>query len=126
MYHLFQCFMTFHPLHIHKLFAFYLAKITLCILFHNFHLLHFYPYIYIYIYLSITLHAILYQIHINQKRCHLSSIFRLHLPSSNIVVSSNLNSYELATTKEEGLAFYINNNDDYDFDVKVGCCGFRK
>ena len=42
-----------------------------------------------------------------EKRCHLPLIFQRHLPNSNISVSSNHNPYDLATTKEGGLAFYI-------------------
>ena len=61
----------------------------------------------LYIYLPIALYAIPCQIHTNQKRCHLPSIFQRHLPSSNIVVSSNPNPYELVTTKEGDFAFYI-------------------
>ena len=48
----------------------------------------------LYIYLIIALHVISRQIHIDQKQCHLPSIFQRHLPSSNIVVSSNPNLYE--------------------------------
>ena len=60
----------------------------------------------------------------DKKWCHLPSIFRWHLPSSNIVVSSNPNSYKLATTNEGGLHFILNNNSNYNFDVKVGRCEF--
>ena len=52
-----------------------------------------------------------------QKQCHLPSIFWQYLPSSNIVVSSNPNPYELATTKKWRAC-------NYDFDVKVKHCGF--
>ena len=78
----------------------------------------------LYIYLHIVLHVISCQIHINQKWCHLPSIFWRHQLSSNIGVSSNLNRYELATTKEKGLHFILNNNGNYDFDIKVGRYGF--
>ena len=62
--------------------------------------------------------------HIDQKRCHLPLIFRRLLPSSNIFVSSNLNPYELATPKEGGLHFILNDISNYNFDVKVGHCRF--
>ena len=51
-------------------------------------------------------------------------MFQQHLPSSNIVVSSNPNLYELVTTKEGGLHFILNDNGNYDFDVKVRRCRF--
>ena len=70
----------------------------------------------LYIYLPIVLHVIPCQIH-KQKQCHLPSIFWQYLPSSNIVVSSNPNPYELATTKKWRAC-------NYDFDVKVKHCGF--
>ena len=45
--------------------------------------------------------------------------------SSNIVVPSNSNPYELATTTEGGLHFILSDNsDNYDFDIKVKCCRF--
>ena len=47
-----------------------------------------------------------------------------HLPSSNIVISSNPNPYELAITKEANLHFILSDNDNYNFDVKDKCCGF--
>ena len=59
-----------------------------------------------------------------KKRYHLPLIFRRYLRSSNIVVSSNPNLYELATTKKEGLHFILSDNNNYDFDVKVRYCGF--
>ena len=55
---------------------------------------------------------------------YLPSIFRRHLPSSNIIVSSNPNLYELATTNKKSLHFILSDNDNYDFDVKVRYCGF--
>ena len=57
--------------------------------------------------LHIVLRVIPYQIYTDQKRCHLPSIFGQYLFSSNIIVSFNLNPYELARTKEGELAFYI-------------------
>ena len=54
-----------------------------------------------------ALRAIPYQIHIDQKQCHLLSMFRRHLPNSDIVVSSNPDWYELAIVKEGELEFYI-------------------
>ena len=48
--------------------------------------------------LHIVLRVIPYQIYTDQKRCHLPSIFGRYLFSSNIIVSSNLNPYELART----------------------------
>ena len=56
----------------------------------------------------------------------ISFIFNLlTTPRSNIVVPSNSNPYELATTKEGGLHFILSdNNDNCDFDVKVKCCRF--
>ena len=81
-------------------------------------------YIYIYIYLPIALHIIPCQMHTDKKWCHLPSTFRRHLPSSNIVVSSNPNLYELATIKEGGLHFTLSDNNNYDFDVNVRHCGF--
>ena len=68
--------------------------------------------LYIYIYNTHThthkaLRAIPYQIHIDQKQCHLLSMFRRHLPNSDIVVSSNPDWYELAIVKEGELEFYI-------------------
>ena len=51
-------------------------------------------------------------------------MFQQHLPNSNIVVSSNSNLYELATTKEGGLHFILSDNGNYDFNVKVGLCRF--
>ena len=112
-------FQDFSPItHTHKI---------LCISIHHFHILHFYSfiylYIYIYIYISIALHTIPCQIHTDKKRCHLPSIFWQHLCSSNIIVSSNPNSYELANTKKGGLHFILNDIGNYNFDVKVGCCG---
>ena len=53
---------------------------------------------------------------------YLQSFNNTYLPSSNIIVPSNPNSYELATTKEGGLHFILNDIGNYDFDVKVGCC----
>ena len=47
-----------------------------------------------------------------------------YLALTYIVVSSNSNLHELATIKEERLAFYIKWQQHYTFDVKVGCCGF--
>ena len=35
----------------------------------------------------------------NKKQCYLSSIFRQHLPCSNIIFQFNCNPYELSTTK---------------------------
>ena len=78
----------------------------------------------LYIYPPIVLHVIPCQIHTNKKRCHLPSILRRYLPSSNIVVLFNLNPYELATTKERGLHFLLSDKGNYDFDIKVGRCGF--
>ena len=77
----------------------------------------------LYIYPLITLHVIPCQLHTNQKLCHLSSIFQQHLPSSNIVASSNANPYELATIKG-GLHFILSDNDNYDFDIKARSCEF--
>ena len=76
----------------------------------------------LYIYLSIALHAIPCQIHIDQKQCHLPSMFQRHLPNSNIVVPSNLKTYELATTKEGCLHFILSDSGNYNFDVKVNRC----
>ena len=78
----------------------------------------------LYIYLPITLHVIPCQIHKGQKWYHLPSIFRWHLPNSNIVVSSNSNLYELATTKEGCLHFLLSDKGNYNFDIKVRHCGF--
>ena len=47
-----------------------------------------------------------------------------YLALTYIVVSSNSNLHELATIKEERLAFYIKWQQHYNFDVKVECCGF--
>ena len=77
---------------------------TLCILIHKFSLLALLP---LYIYPPITFHVIPCQIHRDKKLCQLPSIFWWHLPSYNIIVSSNFNPYELTTTKEGGFAFYI-------------------
>ena len=82
-----------------------------------------YIYIYIYIYLPIAFHVISCQIYTNQKRCHLPLIFRWHLPSSNIIVSSNPILYELTTTKKRDLHFILRDGGNNDFDVKVECCG---
>ena len=57
-----------------------------------------------------------------KKWCHLPSIFRQHLPKSNIVVPFIPTLYELATTKEWGLHFVLSDNGNYDFDVKAKCC----
>ena len=64
-----------------------------------------------------------YRCKIECLQCHLPSIFWEHLPSSNIVVSSNPNLYELATTKEGGLHFILSDSGNYNFDVKAECCG---
>ena len=77
-----------------------------------------------YIYPPIAFHAISCQIHIDQKQCYLLSIFRRHLPISNIAVLSIPNLYELATTKEGELPFILSDKDNYDFDIKIRCCGF--
>ena len=37
-------------------------------------------------------------------------------------VTSNFNPYKLATTKEWGLYFILSDNDNYDFDIKIGRC----
>ena len=55
--------------------------------------------------MSRALHANPSQIHSDQKRCHLPSIFQWHLHNSNIVVLFDPNSYEWAMTKEVGLHF---------------------
>jgi len=60
----------------------------------------------------------------DKKWCYLLSIFRQHLLSSNIIVSCNPNSYELATTNEANLHFILSYNDNYNFDVKDKRCGF--
>ena len=78
----------------------------------------------LYIYLSITFYVIPCQIYIGQKRCYLPSFFSRHLPNSNIVVSSNPNPYELATTNEANLHFILSDNDNYNFDVKDKHCEF--
>ena len=112
MYHLVQCFSTFishtytqNSLHFNSLFS---------------------PFAFLpfYIYLPIALYVIPCQIHTNQKQCHLPSMLRRHLPSSNIVVSSNPNSYELAITKEGTLNFILGVNSNYDFHIKVKLCRF--
>ena len=92
----------------------------LCILIHHFRLLYFY----LFIYVAIAFHAIPCQIHIGQKRCYLLSIFQRHLPNSNIVISSNLNPYKLATTRKEGLHFLLSDDNNYYFVVKIERCGF--
>ena len=74
-----------------------------------------------YIHIFITLHAISCQIH-KPKQCYLLSIFQQHLPSFNIVVSSNINSYEFTTTKERGLHIILSDG-NYKFDVEVKRCG---
>ena len=71
------------------------------------------------IHIPIALHANQCQIHINQKQCHLPLIFQRHLPSTNIVVQSKPNLYELATTKEWDLHFILSGKDNYDFNVQV-------
>ena len=58
------------------------------------------------------------------KMISLSLIFQRQLPSSNIVVSSNSNPYQLATTNGGDMHFILSDNGDYDFDFKVGCCEF--
>ena len=64
------------------------------------------------------------QLHTSQKQCHLSLIFQRHLPTSNIIVLSNPNmQYELTTTKEEGTHFILSDNNNYDFNVKIGHYG---
>ena len=64
------------------------------------------------------------QLHTSQKQCHLPLIFQRHLPTSNIIVLSNPNmQYELTTTKEEGTHFILSDNNNYDFNVKIGCYG---
>ena len=40
------------------------------------------------------------------------------------VVSSNLNPYELARTKKGDLHFILSGNNNYDFYVNAGRCGF--
>ena len=84
--------------------------------------LHFYPFIYI---LPIALHAI----HIKYTQTkndviYLQSFDDTYLALTYIVVLSNPNLHELATTKEGRLVFYIKWQWHYDFDVKVGRCGF--
>ena len=49
-------------------------------------------------------------------------MFQRHLPNSNIVVPSNLKTYELATTKEGCLHFILSDSGNYNFDVKVNRC----
>ena len=53
---------------------------------------------------------------------YLQSFNNTYLPSSNIIVPSNPDSYELATTTEGGLHFILNDIGNYNFDVKVGRC----
>ena len=64
------------------------------------------------------------QIHKDKKWCHLPSIFRRHLPSFNIVVSSNPNHMSWLQPRKGGLYFILSDNGNYDFDVKVRRCGF--
>ena len=98
-----QCFKYFPPSHIHtKLFAFQFnifTSYTSTLLYTT------YP-------LSFMLSYVKYT---NKKRCYLPSIFWKHLPSSNIIVSFNLG--------KGVLHFILSDNGNYDFDVKVRCCG---
>ena len=64
------------------------------------------------------------QIHKDKKRCHLPSIFRRHIPSFNIVVSSNPNHMSWLQPRKGGLHFILSDNGNYDFDVKVRRCEF--
>ena len=45
------------------------------------------------------------------------------LPSSDIVIPSNQNPYELTTTKEWGLHFILSDNGNYNLDVEILRCG---
>ena len=53
-----------------------------------------------------------------QKWFHLSLIFQQQLPSSNIVVSSNSNTYELATSNGGGMHFILSDCGNFDFKIK--------
>ena len=122
----FDLLMMYHLVRVSRLFIPHTYTQTLYILIHHFHFLHFYSFIHTHTHTHtpIALRAIPCQIHIDQKQCHLPSIFQWHLSSSNIVVSSNLGRYELATVKEGNLNFILSDNGNYDFHVKVGRCGF--
>ena len=61
----------------------------------------------LYIYLPITLHNISCQIHRQKMMWFTFNLSTIYLHNFNIVVLSNPNPYELATTKEGGIAFYI-------------------
>ena len=95
---------------------------THCILIHHFHLLYFCPFIYIYLYPFMSSHVKYTQT--KNDVIYLQSFDDTCLSLTYIVVSSNPNLYELATTKEGKLAFYIKWQRHYNFDVKVRCCGF--
>ena len=56
------------------------------------------------------------------KMISLSLIFQRQLPSSNIVVSSNSNPYQLATTNGGGMHFILSDYGNFDFKIK--CCKF--
>ena len=47
------------------------------------------------------------------------------VPTINIVVPSNFNAYdyELTTIKEKNLHFILTDSDNYDFEIKIYCCG---
>ena len=85
--------------------------------------LYIYIYIYIYIYLHATYYVIPYQIHTDKKRCHLPSIFQRHLSNSNIVSHFILTCMSWLQLRKGGLHFILSDNDNYDFDIKVGRCG---
>ena len=92
---------------------------TFCILIQHFHLLHFYP-------LYMPTHSHSYNLMSNTQTkndvIYLQYFNDIYLALTLIVVSSNLNPYELATTKVRGALhfnFILSNSDNCDFDVKV-------
>ena len=75
--------------------------------------------------LLIALHAIICQIHIDQKRCH------LYLQSFDDTYLALTFLFHLILTcmswlqpRKEDMHFILSDNDNYYFDVKVRCCGF--
>ena len=94
LFHLVQCFKTFDPSHIRTK--------SFCILIKHFHPSYtskFSLFIYSYSYPMSNTHRL--------KTISFTFNILTTLPSSNIVVSSNPNSYKLATTKVGDLVFYI-------------------
>ena len=106
MYLLVQCIKTFPPSHIYtKFFEFQFTIFISCTS----------SPLYIPTY-SPSLHPMSNTTY--QKWFHLSLIFQRQLPSSNIVISSNSNPYELATTNGGGMHFIFSEYRNFDFKIK--------